>query len=88
MKNVSYVNITDTKQKIYEVNKLCKYVGIFIGLNDWSIILLITSNTINDEKDDMVFVTILKGVDSRISDKIISNMYGSMRKDDENIDEY
>ena len=70
------------------MDKVCKYVGIFIGLNDWSIILLITSNTINDEKDDMVIVTILKGVDSRISNKIISNMYGSMRIYDENVDEY
>ena len=42
----------------------------------------------NSEKDDEVFKTILRGVETRMSEKILTTMYGVMRTDDENTDGY
>ena len=57
-------------------------------LNDWNVILLRISNTHNDENDDVEFTIILNGVEARISRKILSYMYETMRIDDEDIDGY
>ena len=50
-------------------------------INDWNIIRLIQNNTSNDVNNDMVFETILKEVDSRISKKIVSTLHGAMTTD-------
>ena len=57
-------------------------------LNDWNVILLRISNTHNDENDDVEFTIILNEVEARISRKILSYMYETMRTDDEDIDGY
>lgn len=57
-------------------------------MNDWNVILLRISNTHNDENDEVEFAIILNGVEARISRKILSYMYETMRTDDEDIDGY
>ena len=63
--------------------------NIFEGLNDWNTITLVTQ-TINKniDKDDEAFRTILRGVETRMSEKILSTMYGAVRTDDESTDGY
>ena len=42
----------------------------------------------NSEKDDEVFKTILRGVETRMSEKILTAMYAVIRTDDESTDGY
>ena len=42
----------------------------------------------NSDKDDDVFKTILRGLEIRISEKILTTMYGDIRTDNENTDGY
>ena len=42
----------------------------------------------NSEKDDEAFKTILRGVETRMSEKILTTMYGATRTDDESTDGY
>ena len=46
-------------------------------------IILAANNTSNDENDDLIFETILKGVEVRTSENIINKMYGGIIIDDE-----
>ena len=57
-------------------------------MNDWGIIRLNTTNISNDETDDASFKTILKEVETRMSETILSYMYLGMRKDNKDTDEY
>ena len=61
--------------------------NIFEGLNDWNIIILATqTKNENIKKDDEEFKTILRGVETRMSKKILTTMYGAMRTDNERTD--
>ena len=42
----------------------------------------------NIKKDDEELKTILRGVETRMSKKILTTMYGAMRTDDERTDGY
>ena len=42
----------------------------------------------NSEKDDEAFKTILRGVETRTSEKILTTMYGDIRTDNESTDGY
>lgn len=70
------------------MNKGYKHRDIFSGWNNWNIIISRTINTSNDKNDDMVFGTILKEGETRISEKILSYIYGTMRINDERTDLY
>ena len=64
-KNKEYVN-----QKRYNVNNKYLQWNIFDVLNDWNIILLVTQTKDNNsEKDDGVFETILREVNTRMSER-------------------
>ena len=56
------------------MNKSCLYWNSFKSLNDWNIIKLVTAKKHINEKDDEVFSTILRGVDTSMSDKILTIM--------------
>ena len=57
---------------------------MFEELNDRNVITLVTQTKIkNIENDDEAFKTILRGVEIRMSEKILTTMYRSMRTDDE-----
>ena len=43
-----------------------------------------TTNGNNIHKDDEAFKTILKGIETRMSEKILSTMYNAMKIDDKN----
>ena len=63
--------------------------NIFEGLNDWNIITLVTqTKNKNIDKEDEAFRTILRGVETRMSEKILSIMYGAIRTNDESADGY
>ena len=63
--------------------------NIFEDLNDWNIIALVTqTKNKNIDKEDEAFRTILRGVGKRMSEKILSTMYGAIRTDDESADGY
>ena len=49
-------------------------------INDWNIITLVTTSKHNTEKDDEAFGTILRRVETRMSENILSTMYSTMRK--------
>ena len=51
------------------MNKNCLYWNIFWSVNDWNIITLVTTIKNNIEKDGKGFGTILKGVETRMSEK-------------------
>ena len=57
-------------------------------MNDWGIIRLNTTNISNDESDDVSFKTILKEVETRMSETILIYMYRGMRKDNKDTDKY
>ena len=63
------------------------YRNILGSLNDWNIITLATQ-TNNSEKNNEAFKTILRGFETRMSEKILTTMYGAMRPDDEITDGY
>ena len=75
-------------QKRYSTNKQCLNLNIFEGLNNSNIITLVTQTKKNIEKDCEGFKTVLRGVETRISEKILITMYESMRTDDESTDGY
>ena len=56
--------------------------------NRLDIITSATTSKHNTEKDDEAFGTILRGVETRMSEKILSIMYGAIRINDESTDEY
>ena len=61
--------------------------NIFEGLNDWNIITLVTqTKNENIDKEDELFRTILRGIEIRMSKKILSTMYGAIRTNDESAD--
>ena len=60
----------------------------FESLNDWNIITLVTTSKNKTERDNEVFGTILRGVETRMSEKILTIMYSAMKTDDENADGY
>ena len=63
--------------------------NIFEGLNDWNIITLVTqTKNINSEKDDEAFKIIIRGGETRMSEKLLTTMYGNIRIDDESTDGY
>ena len=63
--------------------------NIFEGLNDWNIITLVTqTKNKNINKENEAFRTILRGVETRMSEKILSTMYGTTKTDDESADGY
>ena len=51
------------------MNKNYLYWNMFECINDWNIIILVTTSKNNTEKDENVIVTILRGVDTRITKK-------------------
>ena len=62
---------------------------MFEELNDRNVITLVTQTKIkNIENDDEAFKKILRGVEIRMSEKILTTMYGSMRTDDEGTNGY
>ena len=61
------------------------YWNILESLNDWNIITLATQ-TNNSEKNNEVFNTILRGFETRMSEKILTTMYGVMTTDNESTD--
>ena len=81
-KNEKYCN----KKKYANKNFLCW--NIFESLNDWNIITLVTTSKHDTEKDDKAFGTILRRIETRMSEKIFSTMYGAMRIDDKSTDTY
>ena len=81
-------NKKDYNQKRCDMNKSCLYWNSFKSLNDWNIIKLVTTKKHITEKDDEVFRTILRGVDTSMSDNILTTMYSAIRIDDKSIDEY
>ena len=52
------------------------------------IITSATTSKHNTEKDDEALGTILRGVETRMSENILSIMYGAIRINDESTDEY
>ena len=79
----------DSNQKIYDVNKKFLYLNIFEGLNDRNIItLVIQTKTNNSEKDDDIFETILRRVETRMSETILITIYGTMKIDDKSTEGY
>ena len=67
----------DASQKRYNTNKHCLNWNIFEGLNDWNIIKLVTqTKNKNIQKEDEDFKTILRWVETRMSEKILTTMYG------------
>ena len=58
------------------VRKKCLNCNTFEGLNDSNIIILVTqTKNENIKKDDEEFKTILRGVETRMSKKILTTMY-------------
>ena len=71
------------------MNKKCLNWNIFEDFNVWNIIILVTQDkNKNSENDDEVFKIILRGVETRISKKTLTNMFGAMRIDDESNEGY
>ena len=65
------------------MNKKCLNWNIFKGLNDWNIIALVTqTKNKNSEKDDEEFKTIIRGLATRMSEKILTTMHGAISIDD------
>ena len=65
------------------MNKNVLNQNYFQGLNDWNVITLVTqTKNKNINKDDEAFKTVLRGVQTRMSDKILTTMYKAMRTDD------
>ena len=65
--------------------------NIFESLNDWNIITLVTqtkTKSKNIQQEDEAFKTILRGTGTRLSEKILTTMYRSMRTNDESTDRY
>ena len=60
----------------------------FESLNDWNIITLVKTSKNNTERDNEVFGTILRGVETRMSEKILTIIYSAMKTDDKNADGY
>ena len=82
-------NVEDTNQRRYGINKQCLNWNIFEGLKDWNIITLVTQiKNKNIDKEDEAFRTILRGVKTRMSEKILSTMYGVIRTNDKSDDGY
>ena len=69
------------------MNKKCLNWNIFQGLNDWNIITFQSKNN-NSGKDDEAFKTILRGVETRMSEKILTTMYEAIQTDDKSTDGY
>ena len=46
--------------------------NVFKGLNDYNIITLTSINKSNDETDDLIFETILKGAEAKLNESILS----------------
>ena len=71
------------------MNKKYLNWNIFEGLNDWNIIILVTQNkNKNIEKGNEDFKTILRRVETRMSEKILITMYGAIKTDDQSTDGY
>ena len=68
------INAIGSNLKWYSVNKIFYWI-IFNSLKVWNIIILTTTNISNDTNDGAIFETILKGVDSKKSKRIISYIY-------------
>ena len=82
-------NKEDTNQRRHGINKECLNWNIFEDLNDWNIITLVTqTKNKNIDKEDEAFRTILRGVETRMNEKILSTMYGAIRTNDESADGY
>ena len=74
---------------MYSINKKFLNWNIFEGLNDQNIItLVIQTKNKNCEKDDETFKIILRGLQTRMGEKILTTMYGTIRTDDERTDGY
>ena len=61
---------------------------MFCGLNDWNIITFNNISLNKNKNNNMIFEIILKKIEVIMSDGMLSTMYGTMRVDDENTDEY
>ena len=70
------------------MNKNCFCWSIFSGLNDWNIIIFNKISLNNNKNNNMIFEIILRKIEVIMSDGILSTIYGTMRVDDENTDEY
>ena len=65
------------------MNKKCLNWNKFEGVNDQNVItLVIQTKNKNINKDDETFKTVLRGVQTRMSDMILTTMYRAMRTDD------
>ena len=70
------------------MNKNYVYRNVCDGLNDCNIKKLTTTRRYNVDNDDEIFETILKGVETIMSEKIWKTMYDAMRIVDESNDVY
>ena len=62
-------NEKDCNQKRCSVNKSCLYWNIFESLSDCNTIILHTTSKKSTNKDDEAFSSILRGVETRMSEK-------------------
>ena len=60
---------------------LCKWRNMLEGLNTQTIVTVISSDT-NEEIEQDLIDTLLNGIESRISKKIIKGNYGATKMDD------
>ena len=70
------------------MNKDCKHWNIFNKLSDWNIVNLRTSKNSKDDNIDMVFIFILKGVDPRMNDNILSMTNETIKINNKDTDGY
>ena len=77
-------NEENYNQKRYIVNKIVLHWNVVDGLKDWNTITLVATSRNIIEKDGEIFETIFKGVQTGMSEKILSTMYNAMKIDDKN----
>ena len=75
-------------RKKYDVNKNFLYWNCFERFHNWSIIKLVTTSKNNTKEDDEAFGAILKGVETRISEKLLNTMSDAMKTDEESTNIY
>ena len=70
------------------MNKSSLCWNTFESLKDWNIITINKTSENNTDKNDEVFGTILRGVETRMSKKILVTIFDATRIDDESTDGY
>ena len=81
------IGVSDWKTKEMW-NKDCRHWNILDGLSDWNIVSLKRSRISSDNNDDMVIITVLKGVKATISKNMLNWVYGALIVNDGTIYRY